>query len=206
MEGQIQDQEDNGNDDEMDVDDAEHSPETDGSNDTRANSEADSEGADEDIPSDISEEVEEEEESEDFTKSVKPEVCRSPFLTPEPRRPEVLSSASSSPFDSFPILSSHVCRPARLQNVEKSRHTHHVNCALQVVVRNKKSHPIFSGLLRSKGFFWLATRPDLHGEWSQAGTMLTLQGGGPWFCTLDDGKSFLPSSSRPSFLSFLLFL
>ncbi|KAK5465021.1 hypothetical protein LTS15_001584 [Exophiala xenobiotica] len=56
----------------------------------------------------------------------------------------------------------------------------------EVVVRNKKSHPIFSGLLRSKGFFWLATRPDLHGEWSQAGTMLTLQGGGPWFCTLDD--------------------
>ena len=46
---------------------------------------------------------------------------------------------------------------------------------------------MFKGLLRSKGFFWLATRPNLHGEWSQAGTMLTLQGGGPWFCTIDDG-------------------
>ncbi|KIW90982.1 uncharacterized protein Z519_08765 [Cladophialophora bantiana CBS 173.52] len=55
-----------------------------------------------------------------------------------------------------------------------------------VVAENKKANPIFTGLLRSKGFFWLATRSFLHGEWSQAGTMLTLQGGGPWFCALDD--------------------
>ncbi|RMZ78774.1 hypothetical protein DV738_g3675, partial [Chaetothyriales sp. CBS 135597] len=51
--------------------------------------------------------------------------------------------------------------------------------------KNKASDPVFKGLLRSKGFVWLATRPGLHGEWSQAGTMLTLQGGGPWFCVLD---------------------
>ncbi|RMD41073.1 hypothetical protein DV735_g4051, partial [Chaetothyriales sp. CBS 134920] len=51
--------------------------------------------------------------------------------------------------------------------------------------KNKASDPVFKGLLRSKGFVWLATRPGLHGEWSQAGTMLTLQGGGPWFCALD---------------------
>ncbi|OQU96215.1 Cobalamin synthesi protein cobW domain-containing protein [Cladophialophora immunda] len=56
----------------------------------------------------------------------------------------------------------------------------------KVVAGNKKANPIFAGLLRSKGFIWLATRPFLHGEWSQAGTMLTLQGGGPWFCALDD--------------------
>ncbi|KIW14621.1 hypothetical protein PV08_07405 [Exophiala spinifera] len=58
----------------------------------------------------------------------------------------------------------------------------------EVVARNKKSNPIFSCLLRSKGFFWLATRPSLHGEWSQAGTMLTLQGGGPWFCVIDEAE------------------
>jgi G3E family GTPase len=68
----------------------------------------------------------------------------------------------------------------------------------QVVVENKKSNPTFAGLLRSKGFFWLATRPSLHGEWSQAGAMLTLQGGGPWFCTLDDGKHPTPHSPAVS--------
>lgn len=52
---------------------------------------------------------------------------------------------------------------------------------------NKQSDDAFRGLMRSKGFFWLATRPTVHGEWSQAGTMLTLQGGGPWFCVRDDG-------------------
>ncbi|OAL34127.1 hypothetical protein AYO20_06582 [Fonsecaea nubica] len=58
----------------------------------------------------------------------------------------------------------------------------------KVVVENKRANPVFAGLLRSKGFIWLATRPFLHGEWSQAGTMLTLQGGGPWFCALDDAQ------------------
>ena len=36
------------------------------------------------------------------------------------------------------------------------------------------------GLLRSKGFFWLASRPDEAGYWSQAGALLTIEYGGPW--------------------------
>ncbi len=60
-----------------------------------------------------------------------------------------------------------------------------------MILQNKNAHPAFSGLLRSKGFFWLATRPNTHGEWSQAGGMLTLQGGGPWFCTVPRGSSHL---------------
>jgi len=32
---------------------------------------------------------------------------------------------------------------------------------------SKKVSPIFGGLLRSKGFVWLATRPVMYGEWSQ---------------------------------------
>ncbi|KAK4947322.1 hypothetical protein LTR10_013690 [Elasticomyces elasticus] len=71
----------------------------------------------------------------------------------------------------------------------------------KVVPENKKANPIFAGLLRSKGFFWLATRPSLHGEWSQAGTMLTLQGGGPWFCTLDDAHWPSDTDTRASILA-----
>lgn len=48
------------------------------------------------------------------------------------------------------------------------------------LIRNKKNSP-FGPLLRSKGFFWLATRYLLRGEWSSAGPMLTLKGGIPWF-------------------------
>jgi len=36
------------------------------------------------------------------------------------------------------------------------------------------------GLLRSKGFFWLASRPDEAGYWSQAGALLTIEYSGQW--------------------------
>lgn len=62
----------------------------------------------------------------------------------------------------------------------------------QEILENKRNHPAFAGLLRSKGFFWLATRPNQHGEWSQAGGMLTLQGGGPWFTMVPRGISLSP--------------
>ncbi|KAK9327731.1 CobW/HypB/UreG, nucleotide-binding domain-containing protein [Lipomyces starkeyi] len=54
------------------------------------------------------------------------------------------------------------------------------------LIKNKNSSPVFSSLIRSKGYIWLATRALQHGEWSQASAMLTIQGGGPWFCVLDD--------------------
>jgi hypothetical protein len=49
------------------------------------------------------------------------------------------------------------------------------------ILANKKAHPTFGPVLRSKGFFWLATRSLQFGEWSQAGGMLTVGCGGPWF-------------------------
>lgn len=48
-------------------------------------------------------------------------------------------------------------------------------------VANKKAHPVFKPLLRSKGFIWLASRPFVSGDWSQAGAMLTVSGGLNWF-------------------------
>lgn len=42
----------------------------------------------------------------------------------------------------------------------------------------------FDGLLRAKGFFWLATRPAVAGEWAQAGRMLTLNPAGAWWAAV----------------------
>ncbi|PYI07414.1 CobW domain protein, partial [Aspergillus sclerotiicarbonarius CBS 121057] len=56
----------------------------------------------------------------------------------------------------------------------------------ETILANKRAHPILHSVLRSKGFFWLATRPYQFGEWSQAGAMLTLGCGGGWFAELPD--------------------
>ncbi|PNS17431.1 COBW domain-containing protein 1 [Sphaceloma murrayae] len=54
------------------------------------------------------------------------------------------------------------------------------------IIATKRAHPLFSRLFRSKGEMFLATRPFRAGEWSQAGAMLTLSGGRPWFITLPE--------------------
>ncbi|KAM0205758.1 hypothetical protein ACHAPA_011152 [Fusarium lateritium] len=54
----------------------------------------------------------------------------------------------------------------------------------EAILETKRKHPIFARLFRSKGEFFLATRPHRAGDWSQAGAMLTMTGGRPWFCTL----------------------
>lgn len=53
-----------------------------------------------------------------------------------------------------------------------------------VILEIKKAHPAFGPVLRSKGFFWLATRSLQFGEWSQAGGILTVSCGGVWFSEL----------------------
>lgn len=58
----------------------------------------------------------------------------------------------------------------------------------EVVIANKKADPLLRRLFRSKGEYWLATRPGRAGEWSQAGAMLTLRGGRRWFCTIDKSE------------------
>ncbi|KAJ4346705.1 uncharacterized protein N0V89_010637 [Didymosphaeria variabile] len=56
------------------------------------------------------------------------------------------------------------------------------------ILANKKACPLFRGLHRSKGIFWLATRPSQMGSWSTAGAMLTLGSEMPWFCTVSDDE------------------
>ncbi|SCU87416.1 LAME_0D10000g1_1 [Lachancea meyersii CBS 8951] len=48
-------------------------------------------------------------------------------------------------------------------------------------INKNRSNSPFGAVLRSKGFFWLATRFIVRGEWSSAGPMLTVKGGLPWF-------------------------
>ncbi|KAJ4316606.1 hypothetical protein N0V94_005366 [Neodidymelliopsis sp. IMI 364377] len=54
------------------------------------------------------------------------------------------------------------------------------------ILANKKASPLFAGLHRSKGIFWLATRPFQMGSWSTAGAMLTLGSEMPWFCCIPE--------------------
>lgn len=39
----------------------------------------------------------------------------------------------------------------------------------------------WSGVIRSKGYFWLASRPDYVGVWSQAGSACRIEPGGKWW-------------------------
>lgn len=65
----------------------------------------------------------------------------------------------------------------------------------QTILANKRASPLFARLFRSKGEFFLATRPTRAGDWSQAGAMLTMQGGRPWFCTLPE-EEYLTGSAE----------
>lgn len=55
------------------------------------------------------------------------------------------------------------------------------------------------GILRIKGFFWLASHPNRIGYWSQAGSSLRLEGKGQWWA--DIAKSEWPAEDDPWILS-----
>lgn len=48
-----------------------------------------------------------------------------------------------------------------------------------------KKGSVLSGVFRSKGFIWIANRPDVMGEWAQAGSMITVTPAGNWFACVD---------------------
>lgn len=54
-------------------------------------------------------------------------------------------------------------------------------------LNNKATGP-FKNLLRSKGFFWLATRPYDRALWSNAGAIMSLQKAGFWFSDLPEDR------------------
>lgn len=69
----------------------------------------------------------------------------------------------------------------------------YVDPSEEQIIKNKKNSK-FGPVLRSKGFFWLASRHIIRGEWSYAGPMLTMRGGIPWFAVA--GKEFYPPEAQ----------
>lgn len=59
------------------------------------------------------------------------------------------------------------------------------NAACAAMVSSQSSaFPSVLQVLRSKGFVWLAGNDVMAGEWSQAGSIMRLSCGGPWFAAL----------------------
>ena len=60
----------------------------------------------------------------------------------------------------------------------------------------KKIHQFFSseweGVVRAKGFFWLSSRPDFVGEFSQAGAVVRDQGSGQWWAAIPKKNGLSP--------------
>ncbi|KAF2827088.1 cobW-domain-containing protein [Ophiobolus disseminans] len=69
------------------------------------------------------------------------------------------------------------------------------------ILANKKASPYFRGLHRSKGIFWLATRPNQMGSWSTAGAMLTLGSEMPWFCCVDEDEWNADEDTRQAIMA-----
>jgi G3E family GTPase len=55
-------------------------------------------------------------------------------------------------------------------------------------------HQEWPGVVRSKGFFWLANRPDFAGSWSQAGSVARHEAAGLWWAAVP--KSEWPPSAE----------
>lgn len=52
----------------------------------------------------------------------------------------------------------------------------------EALEKQKLRNETMGELLRSKGFFWLATSNDLIGAWQQAGNVLRIRGESQWMC------------------------
>ena len=52
------------------------------------------------------------------------------------------------------------------------------------------------GVLRAKGFFWIATRAEVMASWSQAGQLLEVQPAGYWFAATDEADWDLDDAER----------
>ncbi|OWZ12475.1 Cobalamin synthesis protein [Phytophthora megakarya] len=62
-----------------------------------------------------------------------------------------------------------------------------------------KQNGLFKNLLRSKGVFWLGTRPHNYATWSQAGLYCTLANGGMWIHALPEEERTRTMKELPNY-------
>lgn len=137
------------------------------------------EGEDEDENEhDGEEEDDDDEAAEEDTASVVESEASGSDSAPDPSDDATTCISSESSSDS------HAATSPATSVADSNTITQYPDIPLEKRLANKKSHPLFSRLLRSKGFVWLATRPKQSGDWSQAGAMLTFSPGMQWFTTL----------------------
>jgi len=56
----------------------------------------------------------------------------------------------------------------------------------EATVKQQRRNETMGELLRSKGFFWLATSHDIIGGWQQAGNVIRIEAQSPWLCKIKD--------------------
>merc|ERR1711953_835323 len=56
----------------------------------------------------------------------------------------------------------------------------------EALVKQERRNQTMGELLRSKGFFWLATSHDIIGGWQQAGNVIRIESQSPWLCKIKD--------------------
>merc|ERR1711953_402644 len=56
----------------------------------------------------------------------------------------------------------------------------------EALVKQERRNEAMGELLRSKGFFWLATSHDIIGGWQQAGNVIRIESQSPWLCKISD--------------------
>ena len=74
---------------------------------------------------------------------------------------------------------------------EKKEHEKQKQIELQeaqdkALTKQKERTELMGELLRSKGFFWLATSNDVIGWWQQAGNVLRIHPVNPWMCLVPE--------------------
>ncbi|KAF1772747.1 P-loop containing nucleoside triphosphate hydrolase [Phytophthora cactorum] len=62
-----------------------------------------------------------------------------------------------------------------------------------------KQNGLFKNLLRSKGVFWLGTRPHNYATWSQAGLYCTLANGGMWIAAIPEEERTRTMKELPNY-------
>jgi len=73
-----------------------------------------------------------------------------------------------------------------LKKLDKQKKMEMEKLQTEALEKQKKRNSTMGELLRSKGFFWIATSNDLMGAWQQAGNVLRMKAENEWMCKNQD--------------------